>query len=308
MRMGNIVVEEGDRLLDLIDEFIFLKQTQGKESRTIADYRKELGKFYNASSKRVDEGVLKRDCVSYFSSLPTTSSAVYNRPYSCLNAFFNYCVRQEYLAHNPLQKAEIKKKQDDSCIKPASMDDVKKLLSVCDKRTYTGYRNYCIILLMLDTGIRTSELVRLRDSDFQKDRIIISADICKTHTSRILYLSSSTSSSLGKLVKVKNGFSPYLFASREGNRLDTNELSREFRKLCEKADVKITPYQLRHTFATICVERGINVFLLQQLMGHSDIAMTRRYTDINGKELEMAHNSYTPISLLEGSKRLGKFE
>lgn len=306
MRMGNIVLEKDDELKERMDEFIFLKQTQGKSERTIDDYRKELGKFYNASSKKMDEGVLKSDCVFYFSTLPTTSSAIYNRPYSCLNAFFNYCVRNDYLRYNPLIKGEIKKKKDDSNITAADMDDVKKLLSVCDKRTYTGYRNYCIILLMIDTGIRTSELVRLRDCDFQKDKIIISADICKTRTSRTLYLSSSTSSAIGKLIKVKNEFGDRLFASREGKELDTNELSREFRKLSEKAGVKITPYQLRHTFATICVERGINIFYLQQLMGHSDIAMTKRYTDINGKELEAAHSSFSPISLLEERKRIGR--
>lgn len=307
MRLCAVEFEQDDLLREKMDEFISLKITQGKEKRTIDDYRKEFDKFYNSSSKKMNKEVLKSDCVSYFSSLPTTSSAVYNRPYSCLNAFFNYCVRQDYLDYNPLIKAEIKKKQDDSCITAADVDDVKKLLAVCDKRSYTGYRNHCIISLMLDTGIRTSELVRLEDSDFQKDRIIIRPEVCKTKHSRIIYLSPSTSSSLGKLIKAKPaGWSKYIFASREGNQLDTNELSREFRKLSEKAGVKITPYQLRHTFATICVENGINVFLLQQLMGHSDIAMTRRYTDINQKQLEEAHSSFSPLQKIE-KRRLGHF-
>lgn len=306
MRLGSIVLEQEDMLLNLINEFIYLKETQGREGRTVKDYKKELMKFYNSSSKKVNEDSLREDVLFYFSTIPTTSSAVFNRPYSCLCAFFNYLVRKRYLPINPLIDAEIKKKKDDSYITSADMEDVKKLMGVCDKRSYTGYRNYCIILLMIDTGIRTSELVRLRDCDFERDKIVIRPEICKTHSSRILYLSPSTSSAIGKLIKVKNGFGETLFSSREGRELDTNELSREFRKLSCKAGVKITPYQLRHTFATICVKNGINVFLLQQLMGHSDIAMTRRYTDINGKDLEKAHSSFSPISLLEGNKRLGK--
>lgn len=305
MRLCNVEFEQEDLLREKMDEFLFLKQTQGRERRTIDDYRKEFDKFYNSSSKKMNEDMLKSDCVLYFSTIPTTSSAVFNRPYSCLNAFFNYCVRQDYLNYNPLLKAEINKKKDDSNISAVDMGDIKKLLSVCDKRTYTGFRNYVIITLMIDTGIRTSELVRLEDSDFQKDRVVIRSEVCKTKQSRILYLSPSTSSSIGKLIKLKpEGWSCYIFSSREGNRLDTNQLSREFRKLSDKAKVKITPYQLRHTFATECVNSGMNVFVLQQLMGHSDISMTRRYTDINQKQLELAHNAFSPLDLLEKRKRL----
>lgn len=299
MRLTVGEVEMENDLKEKMDEFIFLKETQGKSERTIDDYRKEFNKFYLSSSKRLDSGLLKGDVLRYFSSIPSTSSAVFNRPYSCLNAFFNWCVRQEYLPNNPLLKAEIMKKKDDSNITAADLRDVRKLLNACDRRTYTGLRNYAIISLMIDTGIRTSELVRLEDSDYQKDRIVIRSEVCKTKNSRIIYLSPSTSSTIGKLIKIKPaGWSKFIFSSREGNQLATNQLAREFRRLCEKCNVKITPYQLRHTFATVCVENGVNVFLLQQMMGHSDIAMTRRYTDINQKQIEEAYRTFSPMRQL----------
>lgn len=291
----------------LIEEFISTKKASGKAERTVKDYEKELWAFYNSSSRRVEVGALKRDVITYFSSLPTTSSAVFNRPYSCLNAFFNYLVRQEYLTANPIEKAEIKKKKDDSVIHSASMDDIKKLLSACDRRTFTGLRDYTIISLMVDTGIRTSELVRIEDSDFDSKgrKLYIRPEVCKTRCGRVLFLSVSTTKLIEKLIRMKGrGFNAKIFPSRDGNVLDTNELSREFRKLSERADVKITPYQLRHTFATVCANSGMSVFLLQQLMGHSDISMTRRYTDINQEELETAHTTFSPLSLLEKKTRI----
>ena len=112
MRLGSIVLEQEDMLLNLINEFIYLKETQGREGRTVKDYKKELMKFYNSSSKKVNENNLREDVLSYFSTIPTTSSAVFNRPYSCLCAFFNYLVRKRYLPINPLTDAEIKKKKD----------------------------------------------------------------------------------------------------------------------------------------------------------------------------------------------------
>lgn len=309
MRLTIGELEQTTTLSVLIDEFISVKVAQGKSKRTLKDLEKELHKFYEFSSKDLDCGVLKKDLVRYFAQIPNTSSAVYNRPYGVLNSFFNYLTRQDTIPYNPLIKAEIKKKKDDSEIHAVSMDDIRKLMDSCDRRTFTGFRNHTIISLMIDTGIRTSELVRLEDGDFDETgrRIIIRPEVCKTKHSRILYLSPSTSSAIGKLIRLKpKGFSVKIFPSREGNELDTNELSREFRNLSAKAGVKITPYQLRHSFATFCAESGMSVFLLQQLMGHSDIAMTRRYTDINQEQLEEAHSNFSPISLLEGKNRLGK--
>jgi site-specific recombinase XerD len=298
-------VKKDITLSNLIEKFISVKKTNGKAERTIEDYEKELWKFQKVNGEEIDMETLETNLLKYFALLPTTSSAAFNRPFSCLNAFFNYLVRQGHIPSNPLQKAEIKKKKDDSNIHSANIDDIKKLLSACDRRTYTGLRNHTIISLMLDTGIRTSELVRLEDSDFEGGHIIIRPEVCKTRCSRVLYLSPTTTSAIGKLIRMKpEGFSKKIFPSRDGNELDTNELSREFRKLSQKANVKITPYQLRHTFATLCVENGINIFLLQQLMGHSDISMTRRYTDINQKEIEKAHNNFSPLGLLDKGKRL----
>lgn len=73
----------------------------------------------------------------------------------------------EYLTYNPIVKEKLKKRGDDSDINAASIDDVKRLLKACNRSSFAGLRNYyTMILLMDDTGIRTSEITRLTPNDY----------------------------------------------------------------------------------------------------------------------------------------------
>lgn len=293
------LTEETVSLADAISEFLLRKRADGLRDRTLKDYQKELGKFA-ATTNSLDEKDLRHAVIDYFAAIPDTSAAVYNRPYTCLKCFFSWCVDQEYLIYNPIDKEKLKKRGDDSNINAASIDDVKRLLKACNRSSFTGLRNYTMILLMLDTGIRTSEITRLTKSDYNKANgtITISRQTAKTKRTRILYLSDNVAASLNDYLKRLPNNLDYIFPSRDANQLATNELSREFRKLSEKAGVKITPYQLRHTFATYFVANGGNVFILQKLMGHSDIKMTLRYTDISESQKQESHRVYTPTNLL----------
>ena len=68
-----------------------------------------------------------------------------------------------------------------------------------------------------------------------------------------------------------------------GNTSEANVLGRNFRKYCERTGVKFTPYQIRHSFATFYLENGGDLFTLQRQMGHTDLQMTKRYTEILDK-------------------------
>lgn len=275
------------------------------------DYNRFLNDFLNFSSNTLQEETLEAEVLDYFSKIPDTSPARYNHPFQCLNAFFNWAVRRDDipLRRNPLTAQELHKKKDDGNIKPASLDDVKTLLNSYDKSTFAGLRNYAITLLMMDTGIRTSELRRLKDSDFDVSakQIIVSKQICKTRVNRIVYLSDLTAKTIARLIKVKpEGFSEFIFPTIEGNQMRCEGLCREFDKQCEKAGVKFTPYQLRHSFASYFIANGGNVFTLQNLMGHADLRMTKRYVEVDENQKKQAHNTYSPLNALQGASRLVK--
>lgn len=117
---------------EAISKFLLRKRAGVLRDRTLKDYQKELGKFA-AIVNTFDEKELRKAVLNYFSAIPNTSAAIYNRPYIALNCFFNWCVDQEYLIYNTIAKEKLKKRKDDSNIESASIDDVKRLLKVCSR-------------------------------------------------------------------------------------------------------------------------------------------------------------------------------
>ena len=112
----------------------------------------------------------------------------------------------------------------------------------------------------------------------------------------------STSTSFLNKVKPKE-WEKWLFPTRDGKQLQANVLGRNFRKYCDRTGVKFTPYQIRHSFATFYLENGGDLFTLQRQMGHTDLQMTKRYTEISDKLLVESHQNYSPIGLLQDSSR-----
>lgn len=293
-------------LSTLMDEFISFKVSQKVVKRTIDDYHKTFERFLNDSSNTTDYQTVKNEVAKFFEKIPDTSPAVFNRPYSDLNALFNWMVKQDYLPKNPIKDLELKKRADEGNVSSADIEDVKKLLKACNKKSFTGLRDYTAILVMLDTGIRTSELCRLERVDYHPDEksIVITKIKAKTRKQRTLYLSDFTASALNKYLRHLPQEIEYIFPSRDCKQLTTNNLDKEFRRLCGKAGVKFTPYQLRHSFATYFVENGGNLFVLQQLMGHSDLRMTKRYTDISENQKKKQHNEFSPIKDIQPNRRI----
>lgn len=119
----------------------------------------------------------------------------YNKPYQYIFAFFGWMVKQEYIPKNPITANDLKKRRDEGNIKPVSIGDLQRFMDSLDKKTYTGMRTYTVILVMLDCGIRTKELLRLRESDFDaaEHTLKVSKVVAKTRRERLLYLSPQTS-------------------------------------------------------------------------------------------------------------------
>ena len=307
MRICKIQQQE-TTLEEVMTDFINYKTAQQPAARTMRDYKSYLSDFLQSSHNSIDEKTLNSDILAYFSSIPLTSPARFNHPYQYLSSFFNWAVAQDIIRKNPIVSQGLKKKRDDGNIKPASIDDVKVLLNSFDKTIYTGLRNYVITLVLLDTGIRTSEIVQLKNSDYDAaaKQITISKTIAKTRKNRVAFLSPSTAAALNNFIKIKptSGWEDWLFPSREGIQLTSHNMTKEFNKQCKKAGVKFTPYQLRHTFATYFVQGGGDIFTLQDLMGHSDIRMTRRYTEIDDSQKRKQHAIFSPVNELSGRARL----
>ena len=180
MRMRKIV--QKNTLREYADKFLAYKKAQKVSQRTYKDYQKYIDDFLEKLQNSTDIESLKDDILEYFGAIPLTSPARYNHPYQYLHAFFAWCAKQDYLPCNPFDKLDLKKVKDEGKVKPADIEARQTVLNSLDKSNYVELRDYTIILLMLDTGIRTSELTTLVNGDYNSasQSIYIRSEIAKT--------------------------------------------------------------------------------------------------------------------------------
>lgn len=292
-------------LEEAVQKFLMEKDAQHTGAAAMTDYRNCLARFVKSSHNSIEYDLLDADVLAFFSSIPDTSPARYNKPFQNVNAFLNWMVEQEYISKSPIKVHKLHKRKDEGNIKPVPVSDLTTFIASLDRRTYTGLRDYVIILLMLDTGVRTKELLSLRDTDYFRNGkyLCIEKNIAKTRKKRIAYLSSSTANILENFIARKpKEWEDWLFPNYEGRQLKVDHLDKSFAKHSEICGVKITPYQLRHSFATLFLKNGGDVFTLQHLMGHADLRMTRRYAELDEAFVEQQHKSFSPVVLLEQAK------
>lgn len=128
--------------------------------------------------------------------------STFNLKREYLKAFFNWLVKSGVIEANPI---DFPKKKDEGRARVIPKAVIEKLLSLPDKKTFTGLRNYTLIILTLDTGIRPKEAIRLLPSDFNLEarEVTIRKEVAKTRTSRTLPLSPTTCFWVKKLLQVR---------------------------------------------------------------------------------------------------------
>lgn len=306
---GHKITKKRKDLKYYYDQFMGVKEAQGISDAQNYDYQTQMKIFLNASHNSVDYDTLNQDVLDFFSAIPDTSPARFNKPYNLINCFLNWLVDEEVIKANPIKKNKIKKRVDEGNIHPVQIDDLKKFLKVIPEDEIVGFRNKCIIYVMLDTGMRTCEILRIHDNslDLKNKRIILTQQDTKTKRERIVYLKTATCTMLKDWLEIKpDNWQDYLFPNYEGKKLNINRLDIDFKKYSEESGVKITPYQLRHTYASMVAEEGCDAFLLQQMMGHSNMSMTKRYIELKAQYKQSKHDEYSPINKLTATQRKKK--
>jgi len=137
-------------------------------------------------------------------------------------------------------------------------------------------RNKAIILILLDCGIRVSELANLKidDVDMKRGVIIVMG---KGSKQRLARLGLKTQKALWNYMVYRKNTSPWLWINRNGKRLTATGVQQMIRELGWKVGIRLHPHLLRHTFAISFLRNGANTFECQYALGHSSLEMTRRY-------------------------------
>ena len=222
------------------------------------------------------------------------------RKLSAIKSFYKYLtVRTKQLAENPVADLEYPKLRK-SLPKYLTMSQSAALL-----RSVSGQnskRDYAILMLFLNCGIRRSELVGLNLTDIYEDRIRV---VGKGNKERIVYFGSACRKAIDaylverhKKVLTDNRA---LFGSRDGNRISVTAVHRLVKKALLQAGLDATQFsahKLRHTAATMMLSGGVDVKTVQEVLGHENLNTTQIYTHIENTELKIAAEA-NPLSKLD---------
>ncbi|MDD5457479.1 MAG: tyrosine-type recombinase/integrase [Candidatus Margulisbacteria bacterium] len=168
------------------------------------------------------------------------------------------------------------------------------LLSIPNKNAPTGLRNFCMLSLFLNLGLRVNELIllKVKDIDWLSGKLTVREG--KGGRDRILWLSENDLEQLHQWRLIRPPGGSYLFCTLAGGRLNDRYVRDMVKRYARRAGIEkdIHPHTLRHTFATDLLRDTKNIRLVQRALGHVSIANTMIYTHIVDDELESSLKSF----------------
>ena len=228
------------------------------------------------------------------------SSAARARKLSALKSFYKYLtVRTKQLTENPVADLEYPKLRK-SLPKYLTMEQSAALLRSVEGQNQV--RDYAILMIFLNCGIRRSELVGLNISDVYDDRLRV---IGKGNKERFVYFGTPCRKAIEAYMIERNKKvltdNRALFGSRNGNRISVTAVHRLVEKALKQAGLDATQFsahKLRHTAATMMLSGGVDVKTVQEVLGHENLNTTQIYTHIENTELKIAAEA-NPLSKLD---------
>jgi integrase/recombinase XerD len=310
----------------VVEGFLLNISAAGRSSYTIRNYKAELIRFTNfvgdleinqVSSKQIEDYLLYLKNDFRITHIATTqippkkiSQKTLSNAHGTLAVFWKW-VSKEFQLSNPFKVAPIK--YYSKPISPLKESEIELLLIACrqtqktpkiikaySSKRSTSKRDRAIILTLLDTGMRVSELcgIRIKDYDSECGRLMITGKGSKT---RFVYLGKVSSQSLWSYMlerypSQKPPKDDPLFTDYYGIHPLTRQNVLQFiKRLGNNAGViNVHPHKFRHTFAIEFLRNGGNVFELQQLLGHSELDMVKRYVQLAQIDLETSARRASP--------------
>src|SRR5690554_92525 len=278
---------------NVIDKYKrYLLLERGLSKNTIESYMRDLNKLLVfIEDKQLLLRLIKTSDLEEFlaglydSSLTPRSIS---RVISTLKSFFHFLLLDQYREDNPTDLPESPKSNIKLPVVLA-IEEIDQILSVIDVSTLEGTRNYAIIETLYSCGLRVSELTNLRFSDLYFDEGFIRVS-GKGNKQRLVPISEIATQKISnwldyrKQINVKKGNEDIVFiSSRRGKALSRITVFHFIKQYAEEAGIKkeVSPHVFRHSFATHLLERGANIRVIQEMLGHEKITTTEIYTQID---------------------------
>lgn len=292
------------KLEGIIDAFLKNLQLQNYSPKTIEGYRIDLKQFLaflkktNSPIYLVDRTV-SREFIYHLEAKKFGRRSI-SRKISTLRAFYNYLSKEGKVKGNPFKLISTPKlpKRLPNFL---TEDEANKILSLFINDSPLSLRDRAILELLYSSGVRVSEVVNINTNDLDLNDGEI-AILGKGNKERIVLIGSFAISSLkkyiqdGRLKLLKDKENKALFLNKFGGRVTRRSIERMIKKVCHKLEIKkkITPHTFRHSFATHLLDRGADLRVVQELLGHSSLATTQLYTHITAERLKKAYKESHP--------------
>jgi integrase/recombinase XerD len=306
---------------DLLGAYRRDLEAANRSPKTISWYMEILRRFFAfLDSKNLTKPVedIGRDevrtYIRYLQSVRKWSNSPYITaskgnlsPYSIqgharsIKALWGWLFREEYILKNPLAKLPLPKVPQ-SLVKTLSIDQFRRLLAELDRYTPVGAKYYCILLFLLDTGVRISELVNIKVDDIDLVKCFARV-VGKGRKERMVPFHKVTRKELQRYVNVfrlqlcSQG-SPYLFPGTDRDHISVNSVQQFIRRLALKAGLrgmKCSPHIFRHSFSTAFIAKGGTDFALMAILGHTSLQPTQKYIHLQPQDLQRQHARFTPL-------------
>ncbi len=288
-------------ILEWAEAFIIDRKSRGLSPNTISFHRKKLEKFlkyceiYQIHDIQEIEAKHIREYILWLEDKGHNKGGVHAH-FRVLRSFLYWYEMKNDLPDwaNPIQKVKVKKPRQEP-LEPADIKAVKAMLDVCGN-DFTGIRDRLILLILLDTSLRASELLALNFDNVNPITGTLQIMHGKGDKFRVVYLGKKSRIALRSYYRGIKRLHDALIIGVHDERLTYTGLRLLLKRRANKAGVAYqSPHSFRRLFALTMLRNGIDVFSLQLLMGHEDLQMLRRYLKQAGSDLQEAHNQASPV-------------
>ncbi len=299
---GTIILSQQDYIPLAVESFLIDRKAQGVSPQTLSFYRKKLKYFLSfCETQAVTRfSQITPDLVRRFilQLAETHNQGGVHACFRPLRTLLLWVEAEEIMPagwRNPIRRVKAPKLAVQS-IEPVGLDDVRALTETC-QHDYSGTRDKAMILGLLDTGARAQEFLNLnlQDIDLATGSLLIRKG--KGGKPRMAFLGRKSIKALRTYIRLRHDANPALWVSIHGDRMTYAALRCLLRRRARLGGLKSipSPHDFRRAFALLMLRRGVDIFALQKLMGHSDLQVLRRYLAQTDQDIQAAHMCGSPV-------------
>jgi site-specific recombinase XerD len=280
--------------MDIYEDYLLAKQLQGLSPTTLERYEYSVKRLLTDLDKRDIADITAADIRRW---LGTKTYSDTSRGIDIKNqkAFFRWAKREGYREDNPMARIPMPKTSDPE---KRALDEA-ELSKLIETARKSGKRDLAIILTLVDTGMRASELGALERHDLDLDQLTVRIRCGKGGKERVAFISPLTNRAIRRYLASRRDSDPALFLTNRGIPFSRDSLRLLLYRLSLRAGIgKVGPHCIRHSFATFLARQGCDAWSMQSLLGHADNKVCLRYIHLSGRDIQEAHKRYSPVALV----------